>query len=354
MKGTVSFHPVELAFFESTILPLLAGEKVNPELYVSRALKLHATAVLARGYLDTLERLIEESQPPPPPPGASHWTRLRTWMERIDYRADPLARKAARVVSPDLHLHGRPFLVTEGSAESVAATVERYIEADLPAVPALVIEQLGHLDAGLASELTPEVNDPSAAGAMGRAELLAALEQVHALARAAREGGTWSGAGGPAEPAATALPRELPWRVALAHSRGMPYWIARDVDGLETVCRAAGVPPPDFLVPAWGLFGPVCEMFPALREALDGDLRTDHDVGAFVAPDAVPALLDFLSDHGARIIQAATRHGEGSAGALFLRKLRECATFARRRGLGYLEVSGIGPMGEPLDEAATG
>ena len=41
---------------------------------------------------------------------------------------------------------------------------------------------------------------------------------------------------------------EIPWRAVRLHARVVPFWVGRDVDGLETICRAAGVPAPDCLV----------------------------------------------------------------------------------------------------------
>jgi hypothetical protein len=116
------------------------------------------------------------------------------------------------------------------------------------------------------------------------------------------------------------------------------------VDGLETVCRAAGVEPPGSLVPAWRLFPRSGEEFPALREALGFELRKKRDVGAFVPPEEVPELLAFLNAEGSRIIQVATQHGEGGTCATLLRKIRECANYAEQRGMGYLEAAGIRPV----------
>jgi len=67
----------------------------------------------------------------------------------------------------------------------------------------------------------------------------------------------------------------------------------------------------------------------------------------------VPDLLAFLSAEGSGIIRAASAHGQGDACATLLRKVRECARYAERRGMGYLEASGILPPGsEPDSEPA--
>ena len=135
----------------------------------------------------------------------------------------------------------------------------------------------------------------------------------------------------------------LPWRAVAMHARVHPFWLARDVDGLETICRASGVRAPECLSPAWRVFAEACEAFPALKESLGLELAREKDVGAFVAPGEIGQLLQFLSEHGSRIIHAATRAGEGAMATALLRKIKECATYAQRHQFGYLEASGVLP-----------
>ena len=54
-------------------------------------------------------------------------------------------------------------------------------------------------------------------------------------------------------------------------------------------------------------------------------------------------LLEFLNTEGTKIIRVATQHGEGPACTTLLRKIRECAAYATRHEMGYLEASGM-PM----------
>ncbi len=103
-------------------------------------------------------------------------------------------------------------------------------------------------------------------------------------------------------------------------------------------------------MPARRLFGEACEAFPALRETIRSDLKGERAVGAFVSADDVPQLLEFLSEAGSRIIKAATQGGEGTTCATLLRKIRECATYSASHGMGYLEASGIPPLGEAPDD----
>jgi hypothetical protein len=153
----------------------------------------------------------------------------------------------------------------------------------------------------------------------------------------------WGDGEAAGQPASDVLRDQLPHRALSLHARIVPFWIALDVDGLETVCRAAQVPAPEMLIPARRLFAAACEEFPGLQSALQLELKGARDLGAFVPPDDVAALLDFLNLQGARIIQAAARQGEGQLCTTLLRKIRECATYAAAHGMGYLEASGILP-----------
>jgi len=344
MRGTVSFHPVKVEFFDEMILPLVAGRKVSPDAYLDGALRLRDYSSRARRYQRALQETLERNEPPRPEPGAGLLRNLRVRLEQFDHREDELTHRIRVNVNPDLHLYGRPFLITEGSAPRVAERVEEYCEAPHgDAVESLALEQLVHMDAEMARSLQPLEGPELLADLTYRSELLQGLKDLYDIAHAARRGETWGPATGTRRPAMSVLLSELPWRAVLLHSKAIPFWVGRDVDGLETICRAAGVTPPDFIVPPWRLFAGACEEFSDLRDALHVELQAPRDAAAFISPADVPRLLDFLNTNGSRIIQAASRHGEGATCTVLLRKIRECATFAESHGMGYLEGSGILP-----------
>ncbi len=350
MQGTISFHPIRVDVFERLIEPLVGGEKVNPEDYLDAALGLRQATWHAQGISAALERVLKEMKPPPLPSAGTAWEKIRARLERFDHKVDPLARLASRLVEPDLHLRGRPFFITEGSVQRVADVVDDYLAAgDGPAVESLAREQLIRLDRELGKQLVSEEVPPLPPAMSYRSELLRSLQELHDLARAARRGTSWGAALDVREPALGVLVRELPHRALWFHSRVVPFWTAENVDGLETVCRAAGVLPPPCLLSARSLFARTCGEFPALGDALHVELDSDRDLGAFVAPRDVPELLDFLTLQGGRIIQVATRHGAGDVCASVLRKIKECAAYAARHEMGYLEASGIGPLVDPAD-----
>jgi hypothetical protein len=351
MRGTISFHPVDLRFFDEIIGPLVAGGKIDPQEFIAGCLRHRISSWSARRYVLALELLADESEPPPPPEEGTFWVKLRSRMERFDFKADPMARLAAEIVSHDLHLRGRPFLISDGSPEAVCDVVDSYCEADNAAlVEDLARVQLGKIHPDFVEHVRPEAGGEPSPDLEYRSDLTLALKEVHDLARAARRGESWTLTTGDRRPATSVLPTELPWRSIYLHSRTRPFWIADDVDGLENVCRAAGVPPPDFVVPALRLFGDACDEFPKLQDALGCEMERARDVGGFVSPEDVPDLLDWMKENGARIIQAAARHGEGAACSTLLKKIRECAAYARRHGLAYLEASGIEPVEPEIED----
>jgi hypothetical protein len=344
VKGTFSFHPVRLEFFDDTIQPLVAGRKINPEEFLHAGLRVRATSATARRWIWAIEEALAVSEPPRPERGAGLLKNIRAHLERFDHREDATTKKLRAAIEPDLHLYGRPFFITEGSAARVAERVDDYLAAsDTGNAEAVAIEQLVHLGAELAKTVRP-VEGPDLSPEMSyRSDLLSGLKELYDIAHAARRGESWGRADRPRRPAREILLHELPHKALVLHSRAVPFWIARDVDGLETVCRAAGVSPPEFLVPARRLFAETCEEFTELKDALQVEVRGPRDVGAFVAAGDIPELVEFLNRNGTRIIQAATRHDEGPACTKLLRKIRECAAYAERNGLGYLEASGILP-----------
>jgi len=351
MQGLVSFHPIDLEFFEAIIEPLACGEKTNPEKFLETALSARAIAWEAWRYKLALQDCLEMLQPPPPPTEGSLWTKVKNRLESLDFEPDPIAALVGEKIEPDLHLHGRPFFITEGSADNVASLVDEYLAATAPSeAPSLASDQLTRLDPRLTGKVAPVHPEQLSPDMAYRRELLVGLKGIYDLAAAAKEDGSWGAPGERRVPAAELLPSELPFRALMLHSRAVPFWIGRDVDGLETICRAAGIDPPSCLSPAWRPFSRTCEAFPALHESLGYELKLKRDIGAFVLPEDIPKLLEFLNDEGARIIQAAARMGEGPTCSTLLRKIRECARYAERHGMGYMEACGIHPIELPPEK----
>jgi len=345
MKGVISFHPVDVGFFDDLIAPLIAGKKIDPDPFLARVLPMRRYRWEIRRYTSSIETLLETAGPVKPQREDNVLKKIKTHLEAFDYRPDQATRIVLKAIDPDLHLHGRPFLITEMSAGRVAEMVQAYRDApSAAAVEKLVKQQLGKIDPELPDLIPPEDHEPLSAELNYRADVLTEFTAIYEIARAARAGGPWRrDASEVGRPAIDVLCEELPWRALALHARAMPFWTARDVDGLETVCRATRVGAPDTLVSARRLFAEAIESFPVLGEKLHLDLAGPRDVAAFIAPADVSGVLEFLNAQGGRIIAAAARSGEGPACAALLRKIKECAAYAIKHGLGYLEGSGILP-----------
>ena len=345
MKALISFHPVDRDFFDRLIEPLVAGEKINPEGFLASALRIRGSAARTRRFQQELERQLGLLEHPPPPQEGSLWDKVRTRLERFDHKPGALPRLVGEQIDPELHLHGRPFLITEGSADRVAALLDDYVRATGDQdVDTLALEQLVRLSPDLGRGIEVEGEADLSSEMSYRSDLLRSLKEIYDLAQTARRDENWGRAGGERLPAIEVLEDELAFRALWLHSRAHPFWIARDVDGLETICRASGVTPPDFLLSARPLFARSCEEFPGLREKMGVELIAPRGVGAYVASSDVPELLAFLNAHGSRIIQAATQAGEGPTCTVLLRKIKECATYAERHGRAYVEGCGVEPV----------
>lgn len=342
MRGTVSFHPVDPSFFEETIGALLAGRKVQPQGFVDAAIAVRRSWWVARRTVRALEAALEAAEPPKPERTGGLFERIKATALAVDHKVDPATRRATELLDPELHLHGRPFFVTEESAERVADVVHEYrTAASARVAEAAALDQLVRLDRGFPTAFPPEDLPEPSADLAYRGDLLREMRDLFDVAAAARRAGTFAAPDGPPRVALEVLQEEMGWRAVRLHARAMPFWQARDVDGLETVCRASGIAPPACLKPAHPLFAEVLQELPALADGLPLEIPGPRAIGAYVPPGEVGQLLEFLLEAGAGMIRAAGRHGEGPACTVLLRKVRECATYAKRHGLGYLEASGI-------------
>lgn len=351
MQGTISFHPVDPAFFEGLIAGLLAGRKVQPEPFLAEAQRVRTPWILSRLTVATIERAFEDAEPPKAAEGASLLERIKVSAVALDHKVDLATRKALKAFDPELHLHGRPFFIGEESVERVSAVVHEFRTAEgRAAAEAVVIEQLAKLDASFPAAFSPSELQDTGPDVSYRSDLLRQMRMLFDLAAAARKGETWNGGTGTrARTAMAVLMDEAPWRAVCLHARVMPFWQAREVDGLETVCRAAKVDPPPCLKPAHALFTEVCQEFHGFSDGLPLEISGERGIGAYVAPAEIDDLLEFLTSSGAAMIRAASKYGEGPACTVLLRKVRECVAYARRHGLGYLEASGIPTPDQELE-----
>jgi len=353
MRGTISFHPVDPELFRDLFVPLVVGRRVSPDAFLAAAIDNRRSWHRARRVQAGLAAMLEAARPPEPPVGVGFLLTLKAKLDRFDFRPDPRAVRLGEVLEPDLHLEGRPYFIAEASAEKVAQVAHDYRTApDDLARDGLALEQLVRLDPQVARGFEPvEVPEPSPDPSY-RVDRLRDLQDLHALGHAARENQQVTAPDGTRRLAAQVLAETFPWRAVTLHAQALPFWRARDVDGLRAVSEAAGIAPFPGLGSPRPLFLEACEAHPALEPGLSAELEDRRSVGGYVAPERVEELVEFLSEHGAAIIRIAARHGEGPRASSMLRSMKEAAVYAHRHGLGYLEASGILPPDLESDQEA--
>ncbi len=364
MKGVVSFHPVDLGFFEKFVAPLIRDGSVDLDPYLDRTIPARRAASRAGRFVRALAEILEAARRPkldpivPRPTSAVDFVRtsvgllrspgtvlqgIRARLDQFDRRLDDVARIVLEKVEPELHLFGRPYLIAETSPGGVADLVRRYREAhSAAAVDNLATEQLIVFSPKLAA-VEPVDDGPMPVDLEYRVAMFREIRVVAEIAEAVRTGKSWTSPEGEPRSAMEALRSEVPWIALRAHARVAPFWVGRDVDGLATMCRAAGLPVPPFLTSAARLFLGAGPMASEVAGSLQTEIEGARSVGGFVASESVPDLIEFLTTQGAKIIRVASRHGQGPAATILLRKIRECAVYAERHGYGYLEGSGIVP-----------
>ncbi len=352
MKGLVSFHAFDPSFADDVIVPLWNGTRINPEPWLLEGCSLLQRAWRTAAWKQTILDLIADSTDTIEPVDSGIKTDLLSpFRKSVAKLFTPVDRDAERIkasIQPGLHLDGRPFFIVEESSNTVIRLVDEYRKArDDEAVDALVREQLTRLNPALARSIRP-TEGPAAQSALAyRSNLLSSLKSIHALGRAFREGLAWRGALTDGKTPQQAV-RLLPWFAAAMHARFRPFWVAENVDGLVSIAQAAGIEASPVLqspLPLFTAIKPVDARPMTLGRELDGPRST----GAWVPPEDVPRLIDWLQAEGAAIIRIATEHGEGVRVRTLLQKIRECAAYAARHRYGYLEAVDVDPphWGDP-------
>lgn len=343
MHGSVAFLPFDPAFLRDVVVPLWDGESIDPTAFQDRCWSHYAAAYRCETWKQALAEFLRPVEAHEPETGSAARDRVRVLRRGLERMFTPVDREAERLraeIDEALVLRGRPFLVTEGSVDSVAARVDEYLAAaNDDAIDALAREQLVRQDPELARRIVPADGPPAASPLSYRAAVLRGLKSVHALGKAVRDQGRWRGELTEGLEAAEAATR-LPWFAAVLHARRTPFWYAEHADGLAAVSDAAGVPMPECASTAATLFADLEPCVP--RPTALGPVE-DRSLGVWVPPERVPDLVDWLNGYGARILRAASEFGETDAVRSVLRKMKECATFAIRHGAGYLEAGGIEP-----------
>ncbi len=305
MGFDISYHPVDLEFFEDGLLQYLVGDT-------------------------DLGTLAAEA----------------TERERLRARAKEWALLALKVdrerVGAHLRVWGRPFLIAAEEPAGVSREIDRYLAArTIDQVDAIARDNFTQL--GL--EVPPGVDfavpddDTLTATAMGD---LAALPGI---IRALRKGETCTLPSGKKADPADVLRNSFPLVVMQFASRFRPGWMDRGHVWPTHLLSQAKLPTAEFFEPAWALFGGV------LAKRVGGSLRATIDqnytVGGFVRANRVPALRKLFQTEQKAILAGPRSEGWEDEARVSLRKLDEALADAEHRKFAFLEASEVysGPSG---------
>jgi hypothetical protein len=104
---------------------------------------------------------------------------------------------------------------------------------------------------------------------------------------------------------------------------------------------ATGVGTPECVEDAASLFDPLLDEIPEILSCLGTTLGEGYKIGGYVRPERIAELARHLRDVEPAILTWAEEDGWRDECAEDLRKLREAVDHAERRGLGFVEVSGL-------------
>jgi hypothetical protein len=313
MGFDTSYQPVDLGLVEGRLLPYLAGTGGEGDLddLVGRAVAVRRTRFQAKAWALGLLRAARE--------------------------------RDIEGFAADVHVWGRPFLITGDDPAGVAEDVLRWLETPPGEVPALAREMISRLDPGLAGAVEPDRDGtlPEDDAVLAR-HLTWRLRLLRASAAALRAGETTvrDADTGKEHDAAALLRREVPFSVVEFAACLVPGWMSRGHTWPTRLCGAAGTPAEEFRPPV-ALFALLRDAFPALDWFAPPTITENYMVGGLVLPGDVPAARARLRAVRERLLAPPGDAEPDAYAAGELVKADEALALAERLGLGFCEATEI-------------
>jgi hypothetical protein len=337
----VSHHPLDLRFVEGTLLPALRTGEGLEELR-TRALRLAHVRYVAKAWALGATK-VEEPAPTrtatrTPTPKPSLLARLFGRNEATEAAPAPAPAHEERVsrFDSDLHVWGRPFLVTADDVAGIGRQIDTWLEVAPDDADELARTMLDALEPGLSSRVSPDLGDGMRWVDQFASFVAAAMDPCREVLAAIEEGRTFRGASGedidPAEVAA----QELPFALLRVAAWFRPGWMDRGHVWPSLVLPKADVSAP--FEPA-DLVASVRAAHPSIPTPTKATIELNYEVGGMLAADRVPQVL--------RDVEAARGAVEREAGETSARKLVEALSDAAARGFAFVEATEVysGPEG---------
>jgi hypothetical protein len=340
MGYDVSFHPVDVEFFQDQVLPILLG-KAPIDTLLAKGIQISKNRYRANAWGLAVNKVhsarFEDLRPPKP-----------TLVDRL------LGRPPRRPELPpppfefesDLYIWGRPFFITDNDPVSVSESIDAYLSADDAGVDTLAKRMVERIQPGLSSKLTSLDEEPFPADAEFREALSAPLRVLRdAFSNLPTHTQVTLPNGGAAEPD-DLIRSDLPLVAFSFACHFRPGWMARGHVWPTHLLRQASIPVERF-ISASELFLPVMQAHPSLQLQFHSSIRENYMLGGYLPPEAVAAVLATFEDNLEALVRPSIAEGWEYECRLAIRKITEALRDATARGFGFLEASEVysGPLG---------
>lgn len=335
MGFDVSYHPVDRSLIVDRLIPYIRGEG-NIDDLIERVVRIAKVHHRANAWGLKLSKL-KADDPVPQPAVAGLFSRLR-------------GQKPERLLPgfhTDLHIWGRPFLITVRDPIEVSKAIDEYLAADEAGVDAIAARMVERLEPGLAEKAKPA--DDAFLSVRAKDDLHAAarqpLDALRDVYKVAKEGRTITIEDEEVD-ASEALAGSAALTLVSFYSGLQPGWMARGYVWPTQLLASAGVRFRLFEPPAH-LIEPLVDEFPLIAEVLQDTITENYMVGGYVRPENVRALREGFEQGYDRIIAAAKGKGWADQCRITLQKIMEAVADAERRGFGFVEATEVysGPLG---------
>ena len=336
MGFDVSYHPVDRSVIIDRLIPYLRGEG-NIDDLVERAVRVSQVRYRANAWGAKLLKL-QEADSTPEQAGAD------------SFRGPPKARKPEGPLAafqPDLHLWGRPFLITVANPLEVSEAIDEYLAADEAGTDAIAARMVEHLAPGMADRARPADDDYLSVKVTSdlHEQARRPLDELRDVYKACREGQTITIEDEEVDAQETFI-GSAPLALLAFYSNLQPGWMARGYVWPTQLLACVGVRFKLFETPVH-LIQPLVDEIPSMATSLHNTITENYMVGGYIRAENVRAWREGLEWASGRILGAAVKEDDADHCQIVLQKLTEAVADAERRGYAFVEATEVysGPLG---------
>jgi hypothetical protein len=365
MGWDISYHPVDLDFFHTRIIPYVRGEGSLDSL-MADAMRISKARFRAKAWalgLSALDSTILRTQ------YREHKAQQAAWEQAHAHENPPVpfVKPVARRIpgfDSDVHVWGRPFFITHATVEEVSAALDGYLKADEGSVDRIAKAMLGRLDMVIQKEL-PGMDEvaqkamkpcePSLVQSLqpdtqavlpADDELVKSIRGTMDLFRdafaAARAGRMVKLPDGSDVEPGELFATDFPLAALTFASIFRPGWMARGRGWPSLLLAQAGLPAEQYFEEPLALFEPLLGEIPVLAGHLESTITQNYSLGGYVPAGKVASLRALMEAKRDAFVDWAISDGwEAGEMLCYLRGIDEALFDAGRRGLGFVEAAEV-------------